>query len=330
MRRRGPKLKRLFDAINLSIVERHLRPHYKKWEKGDHCVGRPPHNPVGLVLALMIELVKGWSREDLVDFLAKHAEWRRWLGLKKTPDHTVWSKLLDRIPQSALDALWIDLVRELKDNGFLKLNNIAGDSSFIAACGWDPDARWGYVRRDEHRSLTVGRFTAKDGKVLGYGYRLHLLVDTHHEAPLVATVTRANALDAKEFPTLFQRSKAILDWNRVRWLGLDAGYDQTRVRQVLDPYEVEAVIAPANLPKGVPHGGFTGHRAHAYAKRTAVERFFSMLKSFFGLHHWGIVGIDRVRKWITLAVLTCLIIEWANHKARRPVHSVKAFARSLN
>ena len=330
MPKRGPKLRRLLDAINLSILERALRPHYKKWEKGDHHVGRPPHNPVGLVLALTIELVRGWSRTDLVDFLDKHPEWRRWLNLKTTPDETVWSKLLDRIGQETLDRLLADLVKDLKTKGFLFLHTLAGDSTFVAACGWDPDARWGYVRRDEPRDLMVGRYHEEDGKILGYGYRLHLLVDAKREAPIAATVTRANVLDAKEFPTLFQKAKNVVNWDHVRWLALDAGFDQTDVRTVLHPYDVEAVIAPANLPKRVRRGGFTGARAKAYDKRSSVERFFAMLKSFFGLHRWGIVGLDRVRKWVTLALLTCLITEWSNHQAGRPVHSVKAFARSLN
>lgn len=329
MPKRGPRLKRLINAINLSIVERALRPHYKKWEKGDHRVGRPPHNPVALVLALLIELVRGWSRDDLVDFLAKHEEWRRWLGLKKTPDATVWSKLLDRIGQATLDQLLADLVRDLKKNGFLFLRTIAGDSSFIPACGWDPDAAWGYVRKDEPRALTYGRYHEEDGKILGYGYRLHLLVDATREAPIAAHVTPANSNDGKEFPTLFQAGARVLDWNHARWLALDAGYDSTEVRAILHPFDVEAVIAPANLPKRVRHGGFTGQRANAYDKRTSVERFFAMLKSFFGLHRWGITGLTHARKWVTLALLTCLIIEWTNHQAGRPVHSVKAFTRSL-
>lgn len=54
-----------------------------------------------------------------------------------------------------------------------------------------------------------------------------------------------------------------------------------------------------------------------------------MLKGFFQLRRWSIVGLERVRKWVALAALACLIVGWANHQAGRPVHSVPAFVRSL-
>lgn len=135
MPKRGPRLRPFVHAINLSIAEAALRPHYRKWMRGDGRVGRPPHNPVGLVLALVVELVRGMSRVDLVHFLYTHEEWRRWLGFSSTPEQTVWAKLLDRIGQATLDRLSADLVRDLRAQGFRYLRTIAGDSSFIPACG---------------------------------------------------------------------------------------------------------------------------------------------------------------------------------------------------
>lgn len=84
--------------------------------------------------------------------------------------------------------------------------------------------------------------------------------------------------------------------------------------------------ADANTPTRLKYGGFKGERARVYRKRTSVERFFSMLKSFFGLIQRGTTGFDRARKWLKLAVLASLVVGWANHQNGEPVHSVKAFA----
>lgn len=165
--------------------------------------------------------------------------------------------------------------------------------------------------------------------MLGFGYRLHLLVDASGEAPIALTVTRANVVDGKEFPNLFQAGAAVPDWNRVRLIALDSAFDQGEVRRVLHLFEVELVIAPANLPRRVRHGDFQGPRAAADDQRTSVERFFALLKSVFGLHQWGITGLARVRKWLTLAVLACRVLEWANHCRGQPVHGLKAFTRGL-
>lgn len=326
--RQEPRLKRLLDSINLSLVERVVRPHFKKWERGDGVPGRTPHNPVALVVTMLIQLVRQWGREDLIDFLAKHEEWRRWLRLKSVPDSGTWSHLLKRVPQATLNELLTDLVRDLHREGFLFLATLAGDGSFLPACGWDPEARWGYVRKDEKRATPVGRFHEDDGKILGYGWRIHALVDATAEVPIAVHVTPANVNDAPAFPDLMQTAQAV-NWNRTRFLVLDSGYDDTTVRNALRPYEVDPVIHPKNLPPRVKAGGFKGGRRKAYRKRSAVERFFATLKSFFQMHHWGIVGLSRVRKWVTLAAIAVLIVAWVNHQAGRPKGSIKAFIRRL-
>lgn len=185
MRRRGPSLKQIVDEVNVFEIEAVLRPCYRKWCRGDGHVGRPPHNPVGMVLALLIKLLKGWSDADLVAFLSNHAEWLRFLGLETVPDDTVWSKLLDRVPEPSFDDLLGRLVRDLRKKGFLFLSTLAADGSFVAACNHNGDAEWGYVRRlDKRRGLPPGRYLEREGKVLGFGYRIHVLVDAARGLPV--------------------------------------------------------------------------------------------------------------------------------------------------
>lgn len=329
MHGKGHSLKQLIDAIDLSKIERVLRPHYKKWEKGDGKPGRPPINPVGLTLAFLLCLLHEWSLPDLTDFLSKHPEWLRFLKLDHVPNETTWSKLLDRVPQEGMDALLAILVKDLHAKSFLTLRVVAADGSFLPGGHWDKEATWGYVRRKDKRAMPYGCYLEQDGKTLGLGYRLHALVDAETGAPLALHVNLANENDVSQWPALFELSKKSIDWDKVGWFVADKGYDASTVRMSFEKRNVQVVIPAANTPKDLPQGGFTGDRARIYKKRTSVERFFSMFKRFFSLKHWGIVHLSRVRKWAMLAGIAWLLLAWGNHCAGRRTNSLKAFLRSL-
>lgn len=220
-------------------------------------------------------------------------------------------------------------MKDLHTKGFLSFRVLAADGSFLPACHWDKDATWGYVRRKGERALPTGCYVEQDRKILGLGYRVHVLVDADAQAPLSVVVTRANVNDATAWPRLYETSKNCVDWTRVGFFTADKGYDNAEVRQTFATLQVETVIPASNTPRDLRAGGFNGTRARVYRKRTSVERFFSMLKRFFNLHRWGITGLARSRKWILLACIACLIIAWTNHKAGRPTRSVKSFLRAL-
>lgn len=331
MRRRGPRLREIVREVNVSDIETVVRPFYKKWSADDGKPGRPPHNPVGLVLALLIKLLRGWSDDDIVAFLRKHPEWLGFLGLDRgVPCDTIWSKLVERVPEAALDELLARIAKHLVRQGLLWPNTLLADGSFLAACNDDPDATWGYVRRlDKRRALPAGLFLESGKKILGYGYRLHVLAEGKHGLPLAVHVTKANVNDADAWPDLYQASRAGVDWAKTAWFTADKGYDTTGVRKTLRPWSLDAVIPAANTPKGVKAGGFTGRRARVYKKRTGVERYFALFKSFFSLIDRRITGFDRVRKWVKLAAIATLLMAWANHQAGDPVRSVKGFRRRL-
>lgn len=330
MRRRGPRLKPLIDTINPSTIEAALRPHYKKWVRGDHLPGRPPLNPVGMVLALIIMLVRSWSRADLVAFLHRHPEWLRFLGLDHVPDDSTWSKLLDRVPTETLNAILSSIVNDLRRRRFLRFTVAAADSSFVAACHWDTDARWGYARRDDRRSLPEGRFVEKGGKTLGFGYRVHVVVDADAELAACAIVTPGNVVDSVAWPEVLREGRECVPWELVAFFAADSGYDTVAVRASLATFRgLRVLIEPQRLPPGVEWGGFRGRDAAMYAKRSGVERFFSMLKRFLSLHRWGVVGLERVRKHVALAVIACLVVAWSNHRGGRAVHSVEQFRRAV-
>lgn len=319
------------DALDLSLIHDVLRPHYKKWQRGDGVPGRPPHNPVGMVLAMLLMLVQEWSRPDFTAFLRNHPEWLAFLGFDSVPEETCWSKLLARVPLDALEDLLTRLVRSLRDEGLLKLYVAAVDGSFLPACAWDPDAAWGYVRKvqDRPKAMPSGRFQVQDGKVLGYGYRVHVLVDAASELPVTVHVTRANVHDVTAWPEVHRASRGRVDWDRVQDLVGDAAFDAAVVRTSLRGKRVRVVTPPTNLPDRLPSPGLSAELEEVYRQRDAVERFFAMMKGFFRLDRWGVTGLERVRKWVVLACCACLVVGVVNHVEGRGVKSVKGFCRAV-
>lgn len=324
------RLSAILSAIDLVKIERVIRPHYTKWKRGDGVTGRPPVNPVALVVLLLMTLARSWSRKDTVSFLSKHKEWVRFLDLEGVPDETIWSKLLERVPQETLDALLRDLVRDLVKKRVLKLLVTAADGSFLPACHWDKEADWGYVRRKDKRAHPRGRFLEnEEGKLLGLGYRVHVVVDADAELPMAVHVMPANLPDVTQYATLHRIVENTVGWNNVGWFTADKGYDAGNVRMAFANRTTRVVIPAANTPRDLKAGGFHGVQARVYKKRTGVERFFSLLKRFLSFDRWGITGLERVRKWTTLAAIASILIQLANRALGNRPRSVEQFLRAL-
>lgn len=343
-RRRGPSQKQLIDTIKLAPIEAALRPHYDKWEQGDGNPGRPPANPVGLVLSLVIQLLRGHTRDDVIAFLNNHPEWVRWLGFEHVPEHSTWSKFLDRIPPEVLEEIFHGIVDDLRTQGLIRQGTLAVDGSFIAAGHWDDDAAWGYARPSDDRAMPYGLYKAfdehgdaiplascrdKDATVLGYGYRLHAIVDARSELPVAVHVTRANSNDVGTWPELFKKARAgtAVDWSHVGYLVGDKAYDSSTVRGSFTNYATRVVTPPANTPEDLPQASLSDELQAVYDERGAVERFFSRIKGVASLARWGITGLERVRTWVLLACIGVVLAGWANHEHGRDVGSIPQFVR---
>ncbi len=51
--------------------------------------------------------------------------------------------------------------------------------------------------------------------VAGFGYKLHLLVDAHHEVALAYQTTSASAADGPTLPALVSQTQAVLPKGRI-------------------------------------------------------------------------------------------------------------------
>jgi hypothetical protein len=143
--------------------------------------------------------------------------------------------------------------------------NTAGDSTALHARGTQ-DAQT--VAAETAAGLpppTAGRkeYTDEDGKVTQviewFGYKLHLLVDAHHEVALAYEASSAHASDGANVPTLVAQAQAVLPAGRIETLAYDKAADDGKVHATLAEARIRPVIQNRRLWKDEPERLLPGH-----------------------------------------------------------------------
>jgi hypothetical protein len=96
-------------------------------------------------------------------------------------------------------------------------------------------------------------YTDEDGKVTQviewFGYKLHLLVDAHHEVAVAYKTTSANASDGANVPALVAQAQAVLPAGRIETLAYDKAADDGKVHATLAEAKIRPVIENRRLWK---------------------------------------------------------------------------------
>lgn len=144
----------------------------------------------------------------------------------------------------------------------------------------DPDAGW-IMKGD-----TQGK------KKFVWGYKLHVLVDTTYEIPLVASITRGNLADVRQATPLLSQAREMYGRFSPEYIICDAGYASHQLRRVCRwQYHGKPIIKSRKSDKSIIDE--TPEWQAIYDRRTAVERVFSRMKTQRRLNH---VTVRRRRK----------------------------------
>lgn len=148
----------------------------------------------------------------------------------------------------------------------------------------------------------------------GYGFKLHLLVDTRSQFPLSLIITNGNAHDGTLAIPLLKKAKKLLD--KTQYVLADKAYDdQEIVRWVNHHLQAKAgiPIRKSNRGKNYSWEGAWNYfqlktkgrsiKKSIYQKRTAVERVFSSLKRTFHLGKEETRGILNFAKNVYLSLI---------------------------
>jgi hypothetical protein len=195
------------------------------------------------------------SIESLRRELSRNGQLRYLCGLQgKVPSSAAFTRFLKKLikHRDHIEKILRQLVRQmvnlLPDFG----KHLAIDSKAISSFGNKPKKGTPDGRRDTDadRSKKVYRGKTKDGGlwekvVKWFGYKLHLLVDTTYELPVVYHVTKASASDITEAHKLIDNLEE--NWpdilENAETLSGDKAYDDTEfIQNCHDKHNIKTVI----------------------------------------------------------------------------------------
>lgn len=268
--------------------------------------GRPPNDPIAMILAMVLMLTKDYSTRDIEDFLKKDKFWRRLLGFKnKGPDNSSFSDFLERIGIETFAEVFKILLNQLRNMDVIQFKTVAVDSTIILATRNDKDAKWTMIKKRAY-----------------FGYKLHLVACVESELPTTVLVAPANEHDSTHFISLYSQLPA-KPW----YVLADAAYDSTPIRNTVlnnggRPYIKMNLSSNKRLKPIYPE-----EWKNKYKKRTAIERLFSRLKNFLHLRRMRVRGIKAVTCYIYLGCIAMLLFALIGKMLGKSVRGIKALFR---
>ena len=227
--------------------------------------GRPGYLAGAMLRLVLSKYILGIRfNVELLDRLRTSRRFRSVCGLPgKVPSEPTLSKFTTRLMefQPLLHECLGQATGELRDalaevEGAAPLGEaVAVDSTAVETFAnpnrtviKDPDARWGV----KHSAK------AKDGKKeFFFGYKVHLIADANHGAPLDFIVTPGNDNDSPVLPRLLQQARETLPWFSPKYVLGDRGYDAyTNFKEVADIGAAPIIHIRSVGKKAPPDHGF--------------------------------------------------------------------------
>ena len=208
------------------------------------------------------------------------------LGYKSCPDSSIFSKVRKEVGEEKIGRTAELIIHELYRGRFISC--IAIDSTFLPYYFEnDPDAAFGYVTLKKKEQEILKEKTQKGIKK---GYKLHVIYDVDTGIPLYWIVLPANIHDKDAFKTLFDYVRMHFKFAHNAKFLADSAYDSRDVRFML----MESHVIPVIAINGRGHYKSSKPKDKDYRRRTAIERFFSILKMKLSLLNVRVKGLRKV------------------------------------
>jgi len=159
----------------------------------------------------------------------------------------------------------------------------------------DPDAGW-VIKGD-----TNGK------RKFVWGYKMHLMIDTTHEIPITASITKGNTADVRQATPLLSQARYITGKFHPDYVICDAGYSSGELRRVIKrQWRAQPIIrAPKTHKKWLAEE--TPEWQLIFNRRAAVERVFGRMKNHRRLNNITV----RSRRKVTVHCLIPIIVTQA-------------------
>ncbi|WAM34968.1 ISNCY family transposase [Caldicellulosiruptor morganii] len=259
--------------------------------------GRPKKFKLSHIIACFVYKVKNRinSFRELEYKINEDEEFRKTIGIEKSPDHSYFSKWAKMIEEEYIEAIARILVREIDP----ETRVCAIDSTPLRSSRGDREAGVG-------RCVSLGFYN---------GYKLHVLATVEDEViPIVWWLTCANIHDSKAVELLYEAKIFGPDV-----ILADAGYDCTKWFDVADRLGIKFVaginkrnIKDFNNVKNILRAqnieflrSKEGQRV--YKQRIKIERLFGKLKGEYNLEQVRLRGFRTYKRHVDWIMVTYLI-----------------------
>ena len=231
------------ERLELFFAALDLRPYAAKLTNSSPQ-GAKPINREAILRALLAAPLEGVSTfTRLQKRLESDLRFRYQCGFRLTesaPSIATLSRVFKAVVEKNLaKALFVDLVSQCKEAGILDGSHLAIDSTAIGA----------YEKKQpKSRSQQTGnanwgaKYDTFGNKLTWFGYKIHLAVDTASELPVALEVTPAHVYDGEMAIPLVQEVVENYGW-KVRYVMMDAGYDQVKNYETVRGYGAQAIVA---------------------------------------------------------------------------------------
>ncbi|GMA60184.1 transposase [Alicyclobacillus fastidiosus] len=246
------RLELFFSALDLQPYAAKLR--------NSSPQGAKPINREAILRALLAAPLEGISTfSRLHKRLRTDLQFRYQCGFRldePAPSIATFSRVFMTVVDRGLaKELFIDLVSQCKEFGIVDGSHIAIDSTAIGA----------YEKKQpKSRSKGSGnanwgaKFDTFGNKLTWFGYKIHLAVDTASELPVSLEVTPAHVYDGEMAMPLIKDVVENYGW-KVKFVMMDAGYDQVKNYEVARSYGAQAIIALNRRGEKEPPAGIASN-----------------------------------------------------------------------
>ena len=247
------------DRLNLFFSALDLQPYAMKL-RSSSPQGAQPIPREAILRAFLVAPQEGISTfTQLHQRLDRDLRFRYQCGFRleePAPSIATLSRVFKQIVKQGLAKnLFIDLVSQCKEAGIIDAFHLAIDSTAIRA----------YEKKQpKSRSQVTGdatwgaKYDTFGNKIAWFGYKIHLAVDTHSELPIALAVTPANVYDGDMAIPLMKEVMGDLDW-KVKFVMMDAGYDQVKNYEAARSYGAQAIIALNKRGEKEPPAGIASN-----------------------------------------------------------------------
>ncbi len=221
------------------------------------------------------------------------------------PSKFAYSRFMRKLQKKHNEVVVRNIMRTLTRKCYETLpsfgKSVAIDSTDLKA--------WSNGSKKRKSDLDAG-WAVKDGtngkQKFVWGYKLHLLVDTAHEIPIGANITRGNFADINQSTALLTQARRTYGKFHPEYVICDAAYSSARLRKVIKKqWHAEPIIKSRKKNRWIVDE--TPEWQLIFNRRTAVERVFGRMKNHRRLNN---ITVRRRRK-VTVHSLIPVIVTQA-------------------